>query len=254
MVEYQKIETRKINKKKVYTKSPIAQTIIVFPVRPCHGCHGPSTPTFCADTVTMGGAPVYGINGDVVRFAVKRDGALLSPDGPPTLMMGAGAMPGPGGTPGPLVSIPEGVTPGPPLAVDRTPGTPGPVGGTTPGPVRRGEYPSGIPSFGSAGDGLRAKGPVDDEEGGRGTFIADIKGDVVETDVVGTRGGDVVSGRGSCDSPFGVGFEKRCGTGVWKRSGGCENGAGGTFELGGPGSPGPGVQPWRGEEAAEEMV
>lgn len=81
-----------------------------------------------------GGPFVYGINGDVVRV-VKMDGALLSP-GPTT---GAGAMPGPGGTPGPLVSIPEGVTPGPPVVVDRTPGTPGPVGGTTPGPARRGE-------------------------------------------------------------------------------------------------------------------
>ena len=152
------------------------------------------------------------------------------------------------------MSIPEGVTPGP-LAADRTPGTPGPVGRTTPGPVRRGEYPSGMPSFGSAGDDLRSgKGPVDDEEEGRGTFIAEIRGEVVETDVGGARGGDVVNGRGNCDGPFGVGFGKRCGTGVWKRSGGCENGAEGTFELAGPGSPGPGVQPCRGEEVAEEIV
>lgn len=207
-------------------------------------------PTFCVDMT--GGGPGYGINGDVVRFAVNRDG-VVSPDGPPTT---AGAIPGPGGTPGPLVSIPEGVTPGPPPAADRTPGMPGPVGGTTPGPVRRGEYPSGIPSFGSAGDGLRGsgKGPVDDEEEGSGTFIAEIRGEVVETDVGGARGGDVVNGRGNCDRPFGVGLEKRCGTGVWKRSGGCENGAGGTFELAGPGEPGPGVQPCRGEEAVEEMV
>jgi hypothetical protein len=208
--------------------------------------HGPSTLTFCVDTATTG-APVYAINGDVVRFAVKR---LFSTGRPP--VMGAGAMPGPGGTPGPLVSIPEGVTPGPPLVVDRTPGTPGPVGGTTPGPARRGEYPSGIPNFGSAGDGLRGsgKGPVDDEGGG--TFIAEIKGEVVETDV-GARGGDVVSGRGNCDSPFGVGFEKRWGTGVWKRSGECENGTNGTFELAGPGEV-PGVQPCRGEEPAEDMA
>lgn len=214
----------------------------------CRGHHGPSTLTFCADTAR--GAPVYGINGDIVRFAVKRDGALLSTGRP--LMMGAGAIPGPGGTPGPLVSIPEGVTPGPPLVVDRTPGTPGPVGGTTPGPARRGEYPSGIPSFGSTGDGLRGsgKGPVDDEEDGSSPFIAEIKGEVVETDVGGARGGDVVSGRGNCDSPFG---EKRCGTGVWKRSGECENGPDGTLEFAGPGE-GPGVQPCRGEEPAEEMV
>ena len=212
--------------------------------------HGPSTPTFCVDTATTGGGPVYGINGDVVRVAVKRDGALLSPGGPPTT--GAGAMPGPGGTPGPLVSIPEGVTPGPPLVVDRTPGTPGPVGGTTPGPARRGEYPSGIPNLGSAGDGLRGsgKGPVDDEEDARGAFIPEIEG---ETDGRGARGGDVVSGRGNCGSPFGVGFEKRCGTGVWKRSGACENGADGMLEFAGPGE-GPGVQPCRGEEDAEEMV
>lgn len=112
-----------------------------------------------------------------------------------------------------------------------------------------------MPSFGSAGDCLRGsgKGPVDDEEDEGGMFIAEMEGEFVETDVGGARGGDVVSGRGNCDSPFGVGFEKRCG-GVWKRSGGCENGADGMFEFAGPGSPGPGVQPCRGEEAAEEMV
>ncbi|KAG6380210.1 hypothetical protein JVT61DRAFT_8301 [Boletus reticuloceps] len=183
------------------------------------------------------GVRLYTVSsGDVVRVVVKRDDALLSPDGPTT---GAGAIPGPGGTPGPLVSIPDGVTPG----------TPGPVGGTTPGPVRRGEYPSGMPNFGSAGDDLRGsgKGPVDDEEGGSGTLIVEIDGEVVGTDAGGARGGDVVSGRGNWDSPFGVGFEKRCGTGVWKRSGGCENGVD-EFEFAGPGSPGPGVQPCRGEE------
>lgn len=217
--------------------------------------HGPSTPTFCVDTATTGGALVYGINGDVVRFPVKRVGALPSPGGPATT--GAGAMPGPGGTPGPLVSIPEGVMPGPPLAVDKTPGTPGPVGGTTPGPARRGEYPSGgIPNFGSTGEGLRGsgKGPVDDEEDGRAMFIAETEGEPVETDVGGARGGEVVSGRGNCDNPFGVEFEKRCGTGVWKRSGGSGNGVDGTLEFAGPGSLEPGVQPCRGEEAAEEMV
>jgi len=128
--------------------------------------------------------------------------------------LGAGAIPGPGGTPGPLVNIPEGVTPG----------TPGPVG-TTPGPTSRGEYP--IPSLGSPGDPLRANGPVDDGGGGTPTEI-----DGLEMDA---RGGDVVSERG-CDSPLVVG--KRCGTGVWKRSGGYGPGA----------SPGPDVQPCRGGE------
>lgn len=176
----------------------------------------------------------------------------LSPGETPTTE-GAGAIPGPGGTPGPLVRIPEGVTPGPPLVVDRTPGTPGPVGGTTPGPARRGEYPSeAIPNFGRAGEGLRAcgKGPVDVEEDERGALRVGIEGEV-EMDVGGARGGDVVSGRGSCDKPFGVGFEKRCGTGVWKRSGGRGNGVDRTFEVAGPDSPGPGVQPCRGGEVAE---
>lgn len=214
--------------------------------------HHASIPTFCAPAVMTGVGPVYGINGEVVRLPVKSNGPLTSPGG--TLTTGAGAMPGPGGTPGPLVSIPDGVTPGPPLA-DRMPGTPGPVGGTTPGPARRGENPSGMPSLGSAGEGLRGRnGPVD-VEGGRDAFIGDIEGEVVETIEAGARGGEVVSGRGNCDSPFAAGFEYRCGTGVWKRSGASGNRAGGALELmGPPGSPGPGVHPCRGEEEVEDMA
>jgi len=195
-----------------------------------------------------GGGPEYGINGEV-RFPVKSEGPLPSPGG-----TGAGAMPGPGGIPGPLVSIPDGVTPGPP--VDRMPGTPGPGGGTTPGPARRGEYPSGMPSLGSAGEGLRGSenGPVDVEDG-RDAFMGDIEGEVVKTDEAGARGGEVVSGRGNCDSPFGAEFENRCGTGVWKRSGASGNGAGGALEhVGPPVSPGPGVHPCRGEEEVEDMA
>lgn len=210
-------------------------------------------PTFCAVIDTTGGGHVYGTNGDVV-LAANMDGPPLSPGGTPATE-GAGAIPGPGGTPGPLVSIPEGVTPGPPpFVVDRTPGTPGPVGGTTPGPARRGEYPNGVMfSLGRAGEGFRGsgKGPTHVEEDGRGAFNVDIEGEFVEG---GPRGGDDVSGRGNCDKPFGAEFEKRCGTGVWKRSGARENGTDGTFDIAGPDSPGPGVQPCRGEEAVEEMV
>jgi len=110
--------------------------------------HTPSTPIFWIGGPALGDA---NIKGDSVLLPVNPDIDCPSP-----MPIGGGPLPGPllpwgiasvGGIPGPLVSIPDGGIPGPDegpestldTAPDNTPGTPGPVGGRTPGPTNRGE-------------------------------------------------------------------------------------------------------------------
>jgi len=117
--------------------------------------HTPSTPIFWIGGPALGDA---NIKGDSVLLPVNPDidcpspmpigggplGGIPPPIPGPLLPWGIASV---GGIPGPLVSIPDGGIPGPDegpestldTAPDNTPGTPGPVGGRTPGPTNRGE-------------------------------------------------------------------------------------------------------------------